>query len=201
MEPGQYYHVYNHANGNENFFRTTANYSYFLKRYAHFINPIADTYAYCLLPNHFHFLVRIKTEPELEGIISLKHAEAPEKILHWSQNFELFVIKEFSHLFNAYTQAYNKMFQRKGCLFIHSFKRNEITTDHYLTNTICYIHANPIHHGFTKDFGHWAWNSYQAILQDQPTSLRRDEVLQWFGNRNEFLKMHQEHLRTKLTPL
>ena len=59
------YHIYNHANGNDNLFRNEENYAYFLKRYAYFIHPIAKTYAYCLMPNHFHLLVKIRSE---EGI-------------------------------------------------------------------------------------------------------------------------------------
>ena len=55
--PGQYYHIFNHAVGDENLFRQAANYLYFLERYGHYIFPIARTYAYCLMPNHFHILV------------------------------------------------------------------------------------------------------------------------------------------------
>ena len=60
LSPGNTYHIYNHANGFENIFENEGNYVYFLKKYAEFISPIADTFAYALMPNHFHFLVRIK---------------------------------------------------------------------------------------------------------------------------------------------
>jgi putative transposase len=62
LQPGQYYHIYNRGNNRENVFIEKRNYPYFLKLYARHIEPVADTYAYCLLRNHFHFLVRIKTE-------------------------------------------------------------------------------------------------------------------------------------------
>ncbi len=65
LKPNEMYHIYNHANGNDNLFRNEENYAYFLKRYAYFIHPIAKTYAYCLMPNHFHLLVKIRSE---EGI-------------------------------------------------------------------------------------------------------------------------------------
>jgi putative transposase len=51
MEPAKFYHLYNHANGNENLFRKDENYLFFLKKFAFYINPVADTYAYCLLLN------------------------------------------------------------------------------------------------------------------------------------------------------
>ena len=57
LQPGHYYHIYNLGNNREDLFRETRNYAYFLKLYAHHIHPIADTFAYCLLRNHFHLLV------------------------------------------------------------------------------------------------------------------------------------------------
>ena len=60
MTPGQYFHIYNRGNNGEDIFLEARNYAYFLKLYQKYICPIADTYAYCLLKNHFHFLIRIK---------------------------------------------------------------------------------------------------------------------------------------------
>ena len=60
LEHGQYYHIYNRGNNRENIFVENRNYRHFLKLYAKHITPVADTYAYCLLRNHYHFLVRIK---------------------------------------------------------------------------------------------------------------------------------------------
>ena len=61
---GQYYHVYNRGNNGETLFCEERNYPYFLKLYAQHIEPVAEAYAYCLMPNHFHFLVRIKDKDE-----------------------------------------------------------------------------------------------------------------------------------------
>ena len=60
LEPGRYYHIYNRGNNRENIFKEDRNYAYFLKLYAFHVGPIADTYAYCLLRNHFHLFVRVK---------------------------------------------------------------------------------------------------------------------------------------------
>ncbi len=67
MQPERFYHVYNHANGEENLFRQEENYHYFLKLWTKYIEPIADTFAYCLMPNHFHSLIRIKSRIDLTG--------------------------------------------------------------------------------------------------------------------------------------
>jgi len=64
LQPGMYYHIYNRGNNRENLFLEKRNYPYFLTLYAKHIEPIADTCAYCLLRNHFHLSVRIKTEKE-----------------------------------------------------------------------------------------------------------------------------------------
>jgi len=60
LQPGHYYHVYNRGNNREDLFREERNYRYFLQLYARHVLPIAITFAYCLLRNHFHFLVRIR---------------------------------------------------------------------------------------------------------------------------------------------
>ncbi len=71
--PAKYYHIYNHAIGSENLFRSDENYYYFLKKYALHISPIADTYAYCLLPNHFHLLIQIKDVDSLIKTFPTRH--------------------------------------------------------------------------------------------------------------------------------
>lgn len=181
MEPGKYYHIYNHANGAENLFRSNENYRFFLMRYVHFINPVATTYAYCLMPNHIHFLIRINTERELEETLGKF-----ETFLKLEQRLS----KQFSNLFSSYTQALNKSIKRKGSLFVPNFKRTEIMSDHQLTSVILYIHNNAIHHGFVKKLTEWPWSSYNTFLTDKRTFLKRNEVLSWFGNVEEFIKLH-----------
>ena len=66
------YHVYNHANGNEKLFLSDENYHYFLKKYYEYVHPIADIFCYCLMPNHFHFLIRIKEERVLKDFFKEK---------------------------------------------------------------------------------------------------------------------------------
>ena len=65
IEPGRYYHIYNRGINSCNLFEENTNYEHFLRLYEKYIHPIADTYAWCLMKNHFHFLVRIKEEREI----------------------------------------------------------------------------------------------------------------------------------------
>ena len=64
LQRGQVYHIYNRGNNPEEIFIQERNYRHFLQLYAQYVEPVADTYAYCLLRNHFHFLVRINDEDE-----------------------------------------------------------------------------------------------------------------------------------------
>ncbi len=186
MEPGRYYHIYNHANGSENLFREPENYRWFLHQYHSYINPIAETYAYCLLPNHFHFLIRLRdihtllqTFPKFETLEKLSHASLPSK--------------QFSNLFSSYTQGFNKKYRRKGSLFLKNFKRKAIDSDQYFSLLIAYIHMNPVVHQFTVSPEDWLWSSYKSVLSNLPTQLERNMVLNWFGGRNSFVSFHRQY--------
>lgn len=72
IEHDKFYHIYNCGINGENLFRKKANYIYFLQQYDKYIEPVAETFAWCLMPNHIHFLVRIKDEDEI-GFIPRKN--------------------------------------------------------------------------------------------------------------------------------
>ncbi|MBS1488729.1 MAG: hypothetical protein JST43_14205 [Bacteroidetes bacterium] len=197
MEPNQSYHLYTHANGSENLFRNEENFRYFLKRYEEYIPAVADTLAYCLMPNHLHLLVRIKSEAELTEFFNKKEKDltgllsADKQDLSGLDVLQRLTILQFSHLFNAYTKAYNKVYKRRGSLFIRAFKRKEITSDSYFTGIIHYIHHNPVHHGFVKQLTDWPWSSYHHFLLPELTPAQQ-EVIDWFGNRQQFILFHQQ---------
>ena len=174
LQHGRYYHIYNRGNNRENIFQEERNYRYFLRLYAQHIEPIAATYAYCLLRNHFHFLVRIK---DLTGLKNLSGLKQPSQY--------------FSNLFNAYAKAFNKAYDRTGALFQRPFGRIEVTSDAYFTYLVVYIHQNPQKHGFVDDFSDWTYSSYHAHLSDKPTRLMRDDVLDWFDGLKGFEMSHQ----------
>ncbi len=194
--PETFYHVYHHANGNDNLFRTVENYRYFLHKYAEYIEPVAVTYAYCLMPNHFHLLIRVRTEEALRAFAVEKTAKAPlSKTLQGFQTlagleFSRLISQQFAHLLNGYTQAYNKMYNRKGSLFQRNIRRKPIRDDAYLTAAIRYIHHNPVHHGFVADLPAWPHSSYQALASERPTRLARAAVRDWFGSRAAFVAAH-----------
>ena len=190
MQPGMFYHIYNHANGSENLFRSDENYRFFLQQWGKYIEPIAETYAYCLMPNHFHFLIKIKDEKEVQANFKLE-----EGTFGKFKTFQKLISKQFANLFSSYTQAYNKMYDRKGSLFIPNFKKKEITSEDYLTNIIFYIHHNPVHHGFTEHIEDWPHSSYHSLLSERTTKLQCQATIEWFGNKAELKKFHQQSLK------
>jgi REP element-mobilizing transposase RayT len=194
MQPATYYHIYNRANGSENLFRNEENYHFFLKKYSWHINPIAETYAYCLMPNHFHFLLRIKETEELINYFNesgkLKDANKTFEKFETFQKLEYRISKQFSNLFSSYTQSYNKVFDRNGSLFSPNFKKKPVINEKYLTNVIHYIHSNPVHHGFADNMEDWPHSSYHSFFTSRSSALKRTEVLKWFGGIEGFKKYH-----------
>jgi len=60
VQQGKYYHIFNRSIDNNNLFIEPENYKKFLSLYDKYIYPVADTFAWVLMPNHFHLLVRIR---------------------------------------------------------------------------------------------------------------------------------------------
>src|SRR6185436_3752488 len=92
----------------------------------------------------------------------------------------------------SYAKTINHAYNRTGALFQQKFKRKEISSDAYYTSVIQYIHANPIAAGLCSSYEDWEFSSYNAIIGTQSTKIKRDEVLDWFGGREMFIKVHRE---------
>ncbi len=167
---GHYYHIYNRGNNGENLFIEERNYYYFLQLYTRYIFPIVDTYAYCLMKNHFHLLIRIQ----------------PQDLSNFDYS------KPFSNLFNAYTKALNKTYHRTGSLFERPFKRILVDSDSYFIHLVSYIHRNPQKHGFTDNFRTYPYSSYHTIQQQKHSRLAYHQVLTWFSNIQTFENYHQQ---------
>ncbi len=100
----------------------------------------------------------------------------------------------FGNLFNAYTKAINKAYNRTGSLFEKPFGRIEVSSDAHFIYLVTYIHLNPQRHAFVDNFRDWSYSSYQAFLSDGATRLRRAEVLNWFDGARRFEALHQDEM-------
>ncbi len=205
-----YYHIYNRGVNGENIFVEERNYDLFLKLYERHITPVADTFAYCMLRNHFHVDLKVKSEEEIletkktlrvssvnsgqveKGILANQDEGQSRKPLGSKSLGPQYVSDQFSNFFNAYAKTINKAYGRTGSLFQHPFGRVPITSDRQFWNVIAYIHQNPQKHGFVKDFRDWKYSSYGIILNEKPTVINRSEVMKWFGTKGEYLSLHNQ---------
>lgn len=175
LQPGEFYHIFSRTIGSELLFRSDENYSFFLKNYRDYCDLQFSTFAYCLLPTHFHFLVQVKENATSDKALS-----------------------SISNFLNSYSKSYNKLYQRHGGLFQRKFKRKQIDHDSYLTQVVIYIHQNPSKHGIMEDFTKWKYSSYQALISSKPTNLEREYILDWFGGIDQFQENHQSTTNLKL---
>ena len=192
LEPENYYHIFNRAIGNEKLFLNESNYHYFLKKFKEYSIPIANVYSYVLMPNHFHFLIEIKSKKEIYDRFRSLEMTKEKTVIVLEKDFDAqkFVMQQFSNFFNCYTKSFNTKYSRKGALFIDYLKRTLISSDDYLKNIVLYIHQNPIHHKYCNRLEDWTFSSYNSILSNKVSSLNRIEVLDWFGNIENFIFEH-----------
>lgn len=175
LKSDTYYHVYNHADGSDNLFREEKNFFFFMEKCRQHINPVAETPAWCLMPNHFHLPVKIKSDkvPEADSTMTFPKFETLEKFETVGSARSKLISKRFTNFFSSYTQCFSKVYNRKGSLFIKNFRRKVVTDEEYLRNLILYIHLNPVKHGFTAMPGDWKHSSFEVFPQLQPQRLRQ----------------------------
>lgn len=178
LEAGNYYHIYNRGNNSGLIFYTDRNYRYFIDRYLHYAGPYVHTLAYCLMPNHFHLLVKIRplvTPGCLAELIS----------------------DQFRKMFISYSMAINKQEGRTGSLFQKNFRRKKITDSKYLMNAVYYIHHNPERHGFRQKPEDYPWNSYRSYPDGRDSMIDHKELSGLFGNRQQYENFHRRKMSWK----
>jgi len=196
------------ANGDDKLFFQERNYNFFLKRYDNFLYDYLETYAYNLLQNHFHLLVRVKSEESLlaaaEKNISSINSSAnliqnatarndisSRNVISKRGDFSEMLSEQFRRLFISYSKSINIQESRTGNLFQRSFKRKLIDNPKYFKHIIYYIHHQPSHHGYEIEDLDYPHSSYLSFLTEKNTKLMREEVLKWFGDKNHFREFHR----------
>lgn len=160
LEPNKYYHLYNRSNNRELLFRNRDNYLYFLSKYRKYLAPFLDTLAYCLMPDHFHFLVFVKS------------------------NNLLLIKKNIGLLLSSYTKAVNKSFSRIGSLFQQHTKTKLLIDEKYILMVIAYIHQNPLRKNLVTNLENWGFSSYQDY-----TGLREGTLVDKTFIQNKFISI------------
>lgn len=162
-----FYHIYNRGNNGDNIFKEEENYIYFLGLVEKYLIDKVSIYAYCLMKNHYHILLRIEDEER--------------------------ITQSLSNLFNAYAKAFNKATNRTGSLFEKHFKRIKVNSEDYLKALVVYIHLNPQYHQFVRNFSDYSYSSYRTLISDNTnTFLNKAEVIELFGDRDNFIFVHNQ---------
>ena len=158
------YHIYNRGNNRQRIFFKPANYIFFLNKIRRCILPYCDVLAYCLMPNHFHLLIRSD-----ERTIATKSVAGKEKNV---------LSEGIRHLLSSYTQAINKQNSSTGSLFQQNTKAKPIVKGSKNYDQIClhYIHQNPLKTKLVEKMEEWEYSSFQDYCGKRNGTLCNKEL-------------------------
>ena len=205
LEYGKYYHIYNKGINGMNIFTRKEDYNHFLDLMSVFLAPVADIYAYALMGNHLHIVIRIKENNEI-GFLNPRYSDSDDISLKWktysantknntdteSLNKKPVPGNMIQHMFNAYAQWFNKRHHRSGPLLKHPYDKKLVNNVYYLKRLIIYVHRNPVKHGFCDHPVEYGWTSYISLLSIKPSKLSRERVLGWFDDKANFKIVHND---------
>ena len=141
FKPGAIFHIYNHAIDDYELFYDDEDYGYFTNLFQDNIKKIpASIYAYCLMPNHYHFLMR--------------------------QDSDIEIFRLFNYSFISYAHYFNYKYDRKGPIFQSPLQHKKVDNNHYLLHLCKYIHLNPVRSGLVKDPHDWAYSDYDNWINN-----------------------------------
>lgn len=189
---GLLFHVYNKVITEADLFRDNDDYWNFMERYTKYFSPYFKTYAYCLIPNHFHLLVKVRLEEKIKLSVAKENTNASRNYLDGSKDLNSFLENQFSRCFSGITIMYNNKYKRKGPLFKQGVKRVALNSYRTFDQQMHYIHQNPVHHYLVKNIEDWPYSSYQTYISNHKTQLPRKEVFKKFGGKESFIAFHQK---------
>jgi putative transposase len=186
LSPGRSFHLYNRSIGGFKVFSKKEHYQYFLERYQDLIIPVVHTYSYCLMPDHFHFLIRVKEEEVLDKVMEFDDFKRGDHA-HY-------VSFQFSRLFNSYAKVINRENGRHGSVFTRPFKRKKVHRISYLRKLVHYIHKNPVAAGLCELPSEWPHSSFNDIRFGKDHIVDVEDVLDLFEGIENFHFVHRQEL-------
>lgn len=160
LEIDHVYHIYNRGVNKEDIFYSDRNYQFFIYQMYKYLSPRSDIVAYCLMPNHFHLLLKVTSDDFTK--LSL----------------QLFLM--------SYSKAINSEKNRVGSLFQGRYKSSVIVDDAYLLDCFKYIHLNPVKALLVKSPELWPYSSYSDYFAPKiKTQIDNSLIMQFFDNSKE----------------
>jgi REP element-mobilizing transposase RayT len=170
IEANQLYHIYNQGNNREKIFYTEKDYTLFMDYFKKSVHLFCKTLAWCLMPNHFHFLIYA--------------TEQSARLMKLGNISSTQLSNAFRVLQSSYAQHINYREKRKGALFRQKAKAKCLDegNDQYALTAFHYIHQNPLKAGLVKDLEEWSYSSYIDYVDWCERSLCDKELAeQWVG--------------------
>lgn len=185
----EYYHLYNRGNGKMDIFRDPQDYMNFLLRLCVLLEMPrgalgirselgatklrlrldsfdAGTFSlvcYCIMPNHFHLLIR--------------------------QNGDTLINKLILRLATSYSMYFNAKYAHVGHVFQDRFKAVHINDDKYLRHLSAYIHLNPRVAGLTRAASDWKYSSCSEYIDKKEGAVcEKDVILEQFSSSRDYLR-------------
>lgn len=174
--PGHFYHFYNRGAHRISIFREDDNYLFVLRKMKEYCRSLTLTpIAYCLMPNHYHFLIRQDGENRA-GLLP-----------QW--------------IFNSYSKAYNKRYEHSGTLFEGDYRVILVNNEAHLLHLCRYIHANPVKHGLVVDLAEWSYSNYlEWISERNGTLVDHDFVREHFASPQNYRDFVLDYLIERKLP-
>ncbi len=174
--PNSYYHIYNRGVHQTSIFREQDNYLFVLQKVRKYSRDLRVTViAYCLMPTHYHFLLR-------------QDGDKPAGLLP-------------QFVFNSYTKAYNKRYEHSGTLFEARYKAKQVGSYSYLLHLCRYIHGNPVKDGLAAEPHDWPYSNYHEWTDLRNGALvDRNFIREHFGSPQEYRDLVYDYLRSRQLP-
>ncbi len=179
FEPNKYFHIYQKAENGYNLFPSEEAQEIFFNALHKIINPYAKLMGYCLLPDHYHLLIKVKDEiyqrrgfPGISQLLTLS-------LRKFIRNYNLWLDREFG-IKKKLLRSLPQIVQIQG-----EEKFKEILAG---------IHLNPLYHKLTTNPLNYIWSSYQSIINKSSQNLNFEDVIKHYGNAIEFKEFHYKPL-------
>ena len=155
FDPGNYYHLYNRGVNRRTIFFNDRNYQFFLSRLEKYLLSLADLVAYCLMPNHYHLIIFLKSTSEVTSEVTSDVSNA------------------MMRLSVSYTKTINAYYDRVGPLFQGAYQAKHVESESYLGDLIGYIHLNPVASGLVDFPEDWIYSSFHVYKSLDPTDIKQ----------------------------
>ncbi|MFK7775904.1 MAG: transposase [Saprospiraceae bacterium] len=150
FEKEKIYHIYNRGNNHQRIFFKHENYLYFLRKVRKHISPVADVLGYCLMPNHFHFMIYANDKTIESKIVNKQERNLLSEALR--------------NVLSSYTHGINRQENRSGSLFSQNTKAKAVFDSfhnfYYVETCFYYIHQNPTKDHLVERLEDWPYSSF-----------------------------------------